>query len=102
MLSQIVSECFHGLSNDEERCAEMCDSLIAYCDDKDSQYLTEYRAALGDTKVDEIYNTLKAYIRTHYNAKTVYVGPENGYVVAYVKREGGECNGNERRNYRIL
>jgi len=54
---------FGSLSEVEERCASMCESLIIYDEDpEDSRYMGRFYEKLGSERVKEIYNTLKEFI----------------------------------------
>ena len=57
---------FDDLSEEEKRCAGMCESMVVYDDElgsfEDKTYLTQYRKSLGDKRVEEIYNTIKKFI----------------------------------------
>ena len=70
----IYKECFGELTKEEERCAGMCESMIAYFNDlggyADKQYLTKYRVSLGSNRVEEIYHKLKDYIDHNYQILT--------------------------------
>lgn len=91
MASEIVMECFPGISGEEQSCAEMCEAMISYYEGlgsrADKEYLTPYRVKLGNRKVEEIYNALKEHINSNYVRKSVYTDVEGGYYAAYVKRE---------------
>ena len=67
----IYKECFDNLTPEQEWCARMCESVIAYKGDIDNHYLNKYRVSLGNDMVTLIFNTLKKYIDTNY---TIAVG----------------------------
>lgn len=88
----IWKECFEGLSKEEEFCASMCESIIAYGSGlgnrSDEQYLKSYRVSLGNNRVDEIYNKLKAYIDENYELHIgVYTDFEGCTYNAFVKKQ---------------
>ena len=90
MASEIVVECFPGITGEEERCAEMCQAMISYYEGlgsrADREYLTPYRVKLGSRRVEEIYHALKDHIEKHYIRKSVYTDVEGGYYAAYVRK----------------
>ena len=62
----VYKKCFQHLTSEEEWCARMCESMIAYGNFlggySDKTYLTKYRNALGSERVNWIFNTLCNYI----------------------------------------
>ena len=88
----IYKECFENLTKEEEYCAGMCESMIAYMDTlggyADKQYLTKYRVSLGNNRVEEIFNTLKKYIDENYTLLTnVHTDSEGVTYNSFVKKQ---------------
>lgn len=61
-MGNVYPHCFTPRNDEEERCAGMCESIIAYDEGIDDPYLDKYRKSLGKKRVSEIFGTIKNFV----------------------------------------